>query len=298
MDLTRQAKGVTVALNPWLQWVPVGIGLCLLYVPTYVRLWNGVWQSEEQGHGPLILAVIAWLLWERRTAFVEGDPRPQSALGWAVLLVGLLSYVVGRSQDILILEVGSHIAVIAGSILIVRGTKLLKTVWFPIVFFVFMVPLPGILVDALTGPLKRHVSEVAEHLLYLAGYPIARSGVTLTIGQYQLLVADACSGLHSLYSLLALGLLFLYLTRRSSWLQTAVIGLAILPIAFAANVVRVILLVLITYYFGDEVGQGFIHGFTGIVLFVAALILLFGIDAMLGLVVRRGLPFRRRATQA
>ena len=85
---------------------------------------------------------------------------------------------------------------------------------------------------------------------------------------------------------------------KASGLQTAVIGLAILPIAFAANVVRVILLVLITYYFGDEVGQGFIHGFTGIVLFVAALILLFGIDAMLGLVVRRGLPFRRRATQA
>jgi exosortase len=149
-----------------------------------------------------------------------------------------------------------------------------------------MIPLPGIIVDALTNPLKRHVSEIAEQLLYAVGYPIARSGVTLTIGPYQLLVADACSGMHSLYSLTALGLLYLYLMKHASLLRNAILAACIIPIAIGANIVRVIFLVLVTYHLGDEAGQGFLHGFAGMVLFIAALLLLFVIDSALGLVIR------------
>jgi exosortase len=103
----------------------------------------------------------------------------------------------------------------------------------------------------------------------------------ISIGQYQLLVADACSGMNSMFSLSALGLLYLYLLRHRNWAHTALMLLAILPIAFAANVIRVCALVLITYYFGDEAGQGFAHGATGMVLFIAALSLLFGLDRVL-----------------
>lgn len=277
--------------TPWRSWVPVAVGLAVLYVPTYVTLWNGVWNTEEQGHGPLILAVIAWLVWQRRTALIEGESHPSSALGWPLLLFGLLLYVVGRSQDILLFEVGSHIPVIAGAVLVARGARSLRALWFPILFFAFMVPLPGVFVDALTGPLKRNVSEIAEHLLYWLGYPIARSGVTLTIGPYQLLVADACSGLHSLYSLSALGLLYMYLMRHQSLVRNLVLGAAILPIAFGANVLRVVFLVLVTYHLGDEAGQGFLHGFAGMVLFIAALTLLFVLDSAVGVVARRG-PLR------
>jgi exosortase len=152
---------------------------------------------------------------------------------------------------------------------------------------VFLVPLPGILIDALTGALKRNVSEVAEYLLYAAGYPIGRSGVTLMIGPYQLLVADACSGLHSLYSLTALGLLYMYLIKHASLWRNVLLGAAILPIAIGANIIRVIFLVLVTYHLGDEAGQGFLHGFAGIVLFLVALILLFVLDGALGLLWRR-----------
>lgn len=269
--------------NRWSVWVPVIIGLAALYIPTYITLGNSVWQGEEQGHGPLILAVVAFLIWQSRDALVDGEPNPNAILGWPVLLFGLLLYVLGRSQDILMFEVGSQIPVVAGSLLLVRGTKALRAFWFPLFFLVFMVPLPGMIVDALTNPLKRHVSEIAEFILYGVGYPIARSGVTLTIGPYQLLVADACSGLHSLYSLSALGLLYLHLMRHASFVRNAIIGATIIPIAFGANVIRVIFLVLVTYHFGDEAGQGFLHGFAGMVLFVAALGLLFAIDAALGL---------------
>ena len=273
--------------NRWVAWIPIAIGLAALYIPTYITLWNGVWNSEEQGHGPLILAVVAWLIWQKRAVLVEGEAHPLPVLGYAALVFGLLLYIVGRSQDILLFEVGSQIPVMAATLLIVRGGAGLRVLAFPLFFLVFMIPLPGLIVDALTGPLKREVSEIAEHLLYLAGYPIARSGVTLSIGPYQLLVADACSGLHSLYSLSALGLLYLYLMRHSNWLRSAILAAAIVPIAFGANVIRVIFLVLVTYHLGDAAGQGFLHGFSGIALFMAALVLLFALDSLLGMVFQR-----------
>ena len=272
--------------NPWLPWLPIALGLAALYIPTYISLWNGVWNTEEQGHGPLILAVVAWIAWQKRDSLIAGEPAPSGLLGWPLLVFGLLLYVLGRSQDILMFEVGSHIPVIAGALLVARGAKPVRALWFALFFIIFMIPLPGIIVDALTNPLKRHVSEIAEQLLYAVGYPIARSGVTLTIGPYQLLVADACSGMHSLYSLTALGLLYLYLMKHASLLRNAILAACIIPIAIGANIVRVIFLVLVTYHLGDEAGQGFLHGFAGMVLFIAALLLLFVIDSALGLVIR------------
>jgi exosortase B len=268
--------------NPWLPWLPIALGLAALYIPTYISLWNGVWNTEEQGHGPLILAVVAWIVWQKRENLITGDLAPSSLLGWPLLVFGLLLYVLGRSQDILLFEVGSHLPVLAGVLLAVGGWPMLRRFAFPLFFLVFMIPLPGAIVDALTGPLKQYVSVLAEHLLYAVGYPIARNGVTLTIGPYQLLVADACSGMHSLYSLSALGLLYLYLMRHASRLRNIGIAFAILPVAFSANIVRVVFLVLVTFHLGDEAGQGFLHGFAGMVLFVAALLCLFLLDSILG----------------
>jgi exosortase len=156
-----------------------------------------------------------------------------------------------------------------------------RALWFPLLFFVFMVPLPGVLVDTLTGPLKQLVSVIAENVLHTADYPIARTGVMLSIGPYELLVADACSGLRSMFSLAATGLLYMYLMARKSWLHNLIMAASILPIAFAANIVRVIVLVLITYHFGDEAGQGFLHGSAGMLLIIAALLFFFLLDAVL-----------------
>jgi exosortase B len=202
------------------------------------------------------------------------------------LVFGLLLYVVGRSQDITIFEAGALAPILAGALLAMRGWSGLRAFWFPILFVAFLVPLPGIFVDGLTGPLKREVSEIAEQLLYVAGYPVARSGVMLTVGQYQLLVADACSGLNSMFSLSALGLLYLYIMQRKSWLHNGLMIASILPIAFVANIVRVLSLVLVTYHFGDEAGQGFLHGAAGIVLLLVALTFILALDAVLARIIR------------
>jgi exosortase len=148
-----------------------------------------------------------------------------------------------------------------------------------------MIPLPGPLVDALTGPLKHWISVIAEQVLYVAGSPISRDGVTLTIGQYEMLVADACSGLHSMFSLSALGVLFMYMAARTSVLHNGLMLASILPIAFAANIVRVMILVLITYHFGDAAGQGFLHGAAGVVLMMVSLAVLLVVDGVLARVI-------------
>ena len=159
--------------------------------------------------------------------------------------------------------------------------------WFPFFFMLFMVPLPLPLVTTLTMPMKMAVSYVTEHLLFLAGYPIARTGVILQIGQYQLLVADACAGLQTLLTLEALGLFYLNLVRHTSPFRNIVLALLIVPISFTANVIRVMTLTLITYYFGDAAGQGFLHGFAGMVLFISALLLILAVDSLLQWIVRK-----------
>lgn len=258
-------------------------GLAALYLPTYYNLANTIWQSEDQSHGPIILAVVLFIVWQKRdclTDEIQGRLKPIA--GWLLFLFGLLLYVFGRSQGVLIFDIGSQIPVLVGILLITRGISAVRVLWFPLFFLAFMIPLPGMLVDVVTGPLKQLISELTEMALYWAGYPIARSGVTLTVGQYQLLVADACSGLHSMFSLSAMGLLYLYIVQYRSWLRNGVLIASLLPIAFVANTVRVIILVLVTYHFGDEAGQGFVHKFAGILLFVVSLLFLFALDSLLG----------------
>jgi exosortase B len=138
-------------------------------------------------------------------------------------------------------------------------------------------------VDNVTMPMKLSVSYVAEHVLFWAGYPIGRTGIMLQIGQYKLLVADACAGLHTLFTLEALGLLYLNLVRHESATRNVLLALIIMPISFTANVLRVMVLCLITYHFGDAAGQGFLHGFAGLVLFLSALLLIIGMDTLLRL---------------
>ena len=204
-------------------------------------------------------------------------------LGWPLLLLALVSYSLGRSQDIIMFALGSQILLLAALLLIFKGIRGLRVAWFPLCFMLFMVPLPEALVAVATGPLKAAVSALATELLYHLGYPIARSGVVLTVGQYQLLVADACAGLNTMFTLEALGLLYLNLMRYRRVARNLALALLLVPVALLANVARVTLLVLVTYHFGDAAGQGFLHGFAGIALLLVALGLMLSLDRLLGL---------------
>lgn len=281
---------ITLAQKPvgrGIEWVLVLLGLAAMYVPTVVDLSKGVWSSDEQMHGPIILAVCIYLFWTLRNTIQDAPIKPRPIIAWTLFAVGLLAYVLGRSQDIILFELGSLLWILPALLLMQRGTAALKACWFPIFFLAFMIPLPGMVVSALTLPMKTFVSWAAEHILYVLGYPIARNGVILYVGQYQLLVADACAGLHTLFSLEAMGLFYLHLIRRESWARNAALAILIVPISLTANTIRVITLSLITYHFGDEAGQSFLHDFAGIVLFVSTLMLIMALDGLIQYLINR-----------
>lgn len=265
-----------VARNPVLV-----LGLLAVGIPTLVAVASQSWTREEGVHGPIVLATGLWLIW-RRADEIRREAVPGSfGIALVALLLASSIYTFGRAYGFLIFEVGAlYLAGIAIAYSLI-GWRMLRKLWFPILYLGFAVPLPGWLLDSITLPLKYLVSDIVTRLLQSVGYPIVQVGVTLYIAQYQLLVEDACAGLNSIISLTAIGLFYIYLFHNASWRYALLLVALVLPIAIAANVIRVIILVLITYYFGDEMAQGYLHDTAGIVTFVSALLLIFLIDGLL-----------------
>jgi exosortase B len=266
-----------------LPWVLLLAGFVAMYLPTFYDLFHGVWRTDKQAHGPIVLAVSIWFFYFKTQALNEQPVtlKPAPYLGWPLFILGLLMYVLGRSQNVLFLEVGSLVFVLLGMLLGFWGSKLARHYWFAFFFLLFVIPLPSSLVDAATQPMKIAASYGAYHLLTWMGYPVTRFGVIINIGPYPLFVADACAGLNSLFTLEALGLLYMNIMRHESALRNALLAALIIPISFTANVTRVTVLALITYHLGKEAGEGFLHGFSGMVLFMTALFLIMVVDSLL-----------------
>jgi exosortase B len=282
-------------------WWPTGLdpavalalaaGLLALYVPMAWSWSQGTWEVETQGHELLVMGISAWLIYRRRGELAALDSRPATLAGAVVFVLALACYLVGRVHGVFRLELLSLILLPAALMLSFKGWAGLRVIWFALFFLLFAVPLPFSVVLAITGPMKAAVSAVAVQLLQAVGYPIGRSGVIITIGQYQLLVNEACAGLQTMFVLEAMGLLYASLMNHQSVLRNALLALLVVPIAFVANVVRVVVLTLITFHFGDAAGQGFLHGFAGMVLFLVALFMVIAVDGLLG----RLLPAPREA---
>jgi exosortase B len=263
------------------------------YVPTFVTLAQGPWQTEQEGHGPLIIVAAIWLVWQSRDRLRTATLSPSPVLGWLVLLGGLAILVLSRNQDIWFLEVASEIPVLAGCVLLLAGWNALRILAFPIGFLIFSAPAPGWMVDAATVPLKVLISDLVTNGLYAAGYPIAQNGVVIQIGPYQLLVQDACSGMNSIFALSAIGVFYVYAFRWHEKIRAFLLLALIIPITITANFLRVVALVLIAYYGGVEMIEGVIHDLTGIALFIVAVALMFlcdGLISIVGRALQRKLP--------
>ena len=265
-------------------------GLAIMFVPTLWSLFvvNGLWTDDEHSHGPIILCISLWLLWKRWSEIPNVSSFvPSPTLAWACFVIAAILYIPGRALDIIYFETGAFVWALAGIILMAGGTSLINKLKFPLFFMLFMIPLPNTLVAPITGAMKLAVSAVTVAILSWADLPVARNGVVIYLGQYQLLVADACAGMRTLFMLEALGILYLNLVHYQSLLRNIVLPILIIPISFTANVIRVIVLALITYYWGNAAGQGFLHGFAGMVLFVVGLFLMFGTDSLLRLLSKK-----------
>jgi len=254
------------------------------YIPTVLGLIDGPWQTEQEGHGPLIIAASLWLVWQSRERLKAAPVSPAPIAGWAMLAMGLVLMFLARlQQGLLTFEMFSLIPVIVGCILLSVGWSTLRVLAFPIFFMLFAVPMPDWIIDAATVPLKVFISNVVTHVLYATGFPVAQNGVMIMIGSYQLLVKDACSGMNSIFALSAIGVFYAYAFRWEEKVRSIILLVSIIPITILANFIRVLTLVLIAYYGGPDLLEGAVHDLTGIGLFVVAIILLFLLDGLLGL---------------
>jgi len=308
------AKGelvINMGLHPWAQAVrwrwaglnkPVAfwltIGLLCLWLPTLWRLMRWVWPGDEQSQGPLVLLVAAVLIWQKWPQWQQQSEkasavRSHGIAAWLLLGLNLLAYGVGRSQAILLLEVGALIGILVALFALFGGWSALRVMAFPLFFLIFAIPLPEALVASLTEPLKTAVSAVATQVLHAFSLPVGRSGVMITAGPYQLLVADACSGLNTLFTLEALGLLYMHMMGHAEVWRNAALAVLLVPIAFVANVLRVMALVLVTLFWGDAAGQGLAHSMAGFLFFAFGLALMLLTDGVISLGARSGASLRR-----
>ncbi len=264
------------------------------YLPTYVKLANGPWQTEQEGHGPIIMLAAVWLAWQQGARLASTPQRPAPIAGWIILISSLLLMAVTRSQDILMVEVFTQIPVLLACLLLIGGWALVRVFAFPLAFLVFSLPPPGWVMDAFTVPLKAWISDVVTNFLYALGYPIAQNGVMIMIGSYELMVKDACSGMNSIFALSAIGIFYVHeFVDKKSWFRKLILIASIIPITVLANFFRVLALVLASYYLGVDRVEGLFHNATGVALFVFALVLFFFLDGALngvGRLVRWSLP--------
>lgn len=269
---------------------PLLLGGGVLAVPTLVSLGRQVWSTEAGAHGPIVLATGVWLFWQRTNDFERHGTRGADWLAAIAVFAALGLYVFGRAYDFISLETAGLYGVFLSSLYSYFGLRALLRNWFPLLYLGFLVPPPGWVIDQATAPLKEFVSFAATRILEMLGVPIIREGVTMFVAQYQLLVEDACSGMNSIVGLASISLFYIYLLRNASWRYSAALVMMVIPIAIIANIIRIIILVLLTYFFGDGVAQGFLHTAAGVMLFATALAMVMGVDHLMSLVLkpRRG----------
>ena len=254
------------------------LGLLAIVAPTLVFVAEESWSTEQGSHGPIVLFTGLWLLWRQWLEARKVAVRPRGLVGLAVLAAFLVSYGLARVTQIVEVEGYAMYACLLAVLYTLVGAQAMKRMWFPLFYLVFIFPPPETLVAAITLPMKVELSKAAVGFLDMLGYPIGGEGVMIYIGQYELLVAAACSGLNSIISLSAISLFYIYVRHQADWRYAGLLVFLIVPVALFANFIRVLILILLTYHFGEAAAQGFLHNFAGVFMFALALIAIFVAD--------------------
>ncbi len=267
--------------------LPVASALVAALVWTYWPVLPGLvaqwWNEEEYSHGFLIPFVSGYLIWAKRDVLRATAVRPTS-WGLGVMALALAMYLTGIVGADLFLQRVSMVVMIAGGILYVVGLPVLREILFPLGFLMLAIPLPGIIFNSIAFPLQLVAAQIASSIMETCGVLVFREGNVMHLASVSLDVEEACSGIRSLVSLTALGMLYAYMTY-SSWIPRLLLLLAIVPIAVAANVFRVAATGLIAHYVSVDTALGVFHTAGGWSVFIVAAALLLGVSRLLSLVV-------------
>ena len=257
----------------WKGAAPVLVGgaafLFLFWTPlqTLFRDW---WSDPEAGHGLLLGPLALWFAWR---AGISDKARPQAVLGGLILLGAVgIRYVAGLAAEMFTLRFSLWLALV-GLTVFIWGLSQVKKWWLPLTLLALSLPLPALVIGALSHPLQLQASELGAGMLAWRHVPVALNGNVIALPGQSLFVTEACSGLRSLTALLALGVLISGIWLRSPW-SRALLIMATIPVAIAINGVRVFLTGFLVYYVDPELGQGFMHFSEGLLMFGVAFLIL------------------------
>ena len=246
-----------------------------LYGPVLIRLIRQWWSDPNFSHGFFVPLFSAFVVWQNRTRLLAIQSNP-SIWGLPVIVIALAMLLIGTFGAELFLSRLSLLVLIGGAIVFFVGWGMLRAVLFPLSFLLLMIPIPAIVFSQITLPLQILASKLAAGTLPICGVPVLREGNIINLPAMPLEVAQACSGIRSLMSLTTLAIMYGYLVERRVWVRVA-LALASIPIAVAANGLRIVGTGLIVQYWDPEKAEGFFHLFSGWLVFVFSLLMLFAL---------------------
>lgn len=266
-------------LSATLPWVLVAA----LYSPVFYILYRERWDMIDYGHAPFILPIALFIAWLKRKhlADVAQNAKQNFFLpGLALILAGAFLFTFGWKWDYLLIQTISLFPILTGMLSFLYGPAILRPLIFPILYLFLLVPPPLGILDNITLPMRHFASVASGAILKMLHFPVSRSGLLLFLGDHEIFLGAPCSGFRSLITMFSLGLIYVYF-NKGKFFKNLILILSIVPLALVGNIVRVITISLLTFYFGEKVGQGFLHEFSGILVFLIMLAGLMGIERLL-----------------
>jgi exosortase len=245
----------------------------ILYAPILKELVMDWWTDPDYGHGFFVPLISGYVLWHQRARWVKSEVKP-SNFGFLVMVGGIILLLGGSLGAELFTSRFSLLVLLAGMVLFLAGWKKLRSVSFPLGFLILMIPIPVIIYNQITFPLQLLASRFATSWLELMQVPVLREGNVLILPNYSLEVVEACSGVRSLMTLITLAVAYGYLVESRRWVRYT-LPVLMVPIAIVSNAIRIMGTGMLTYHFGPKAAEGFFHDFSGWIIFLAALFLMF-----------------------
>lgn len=270
--------------------------ILLVFSPALYDLILFWWSSEEYNYGLLIPSLVAYILYQKRHEVFDGIHHG-SSLGLVLLIISLLSYFLALVADIETIKRYSFILSLASIATILGGILLLKRVAFMLLLLLFSLPLPYLLGSILTSKMQLLSSDIGVWMIRMMGLAVYQDGNVINMSGFQMLVAEACSGLRYLYPLMAIALIITYF-YRATWLVKIVIFLMAIPITIGMNSLRIAVTGLLIKNYGQGAAEGFLHDFEGWVVFAVAFALLissiYALSTVQNVVSKTKKPFTHR----
>lgn len=280
----RREAGISWPVPVWQVVALSGISLWL-YWSILTHLVGQWWHDPNFSHGFFVPLFSALIVWQERNKLASLPVRP-SWTGLVIAAIAMCTLVVGQLGAELFLSRSSLLILLAGLIILFCGWVYFRALLFPWAFLSLMIPIPAIIFNQITFPLQLLASRVSSRILPFMGVPVLREGNVINLPAMALEVAEACSGIRSLMSLVALAIIYGYLMEKRVWVRW-VLALASVPIAVAANSVRIIGTGLLVQYWDPDKAEGYFHASWGWIIFVISLVMLYALHGLINVGLRK-----------